>query len=89
MLLVINQIARFFHYYSQAVAGIEISATADDFPEEQEVFEMVLEAPDGGAVLGVLNKRTVIIEKNYSPYGLLEIYPANNRCNVILYLKYL
>ncbi len=58
---------------------LTLSAVADDIPEEAEVYRVVLGAPDGGATLGPLNRKTLIIERNDAPYGLMQLYPSGSR----------
>ena len=52
---------------------------ADDIPEEREIFYLTLLPPEGGASLGTVSRKTVIIERNDAPYGLLEIFTDGNR----------
>ena len=63
----------------QETAILEISVVADDIPEEAEVFTLLLHPPEGGATLGDIIRRTIIVERNDAPYGLLEIYPSGSR----------
>ena len=72
---------------SQATAILEISATGDDAPEEDETFTVILDTPDGGAELGPRSQRTLVVERNDAPYGLLQIYPAETRYVVTSVLK--
>ena len=72
--------------FSQATVLLEISAVADSIPEEMEVFHVQLVQPVGGATLGSVTRKTVIIERNDAPYGLLEIFTLNKYC---LKLKHL
>ena len=53
---------------------------ADSIPEEVEVFHVQLLQPIGGATLGSVTRKTVIIERNDAPYGLLEIFAPNKYC---------
>ena len=59
---------------------LEISAVADSIPEEVEVFHVQLLQPVGGATLGSVTRKTVTIERNDAPYGLLEIFAPNKYC---------
>jgi len=68
----------------QASVKLEISAVADSAPEEMEVFYVQLQQPTGGATLGMVTRKTVIIERNDAPYGLLEIF-VNKRYNFYLF----
>ena len=52
---------------------------ADDIPEEREIFYLTLLPPEGGASLGAVSRKTVMIERNDAPYGLLEIFTAGSR----------
>ena len=66
---------------------LEISAVADDLPEEAEVFHVFLYPPEGGAALGAIRNRTLIIERNDSPYGLVQIYVAGSKLGTHYYVK--
>ena len=52
---------------------------ADDIPEEAERFIVVLQQPVGGATLGMITQKAIVVERNDAPYGMLEIYPAGTR----------
>ena len=52
---------------------------ADDIPEERELFYLTLLPPEGGASLGAVSRKTIMIERNDAPYGLLEIFTAGSR----------
>ena len=54
---------------------LELFAVNESIPELEENFEIVLSAPEGGAKLGPINKRTIKILPNDSPYGLVTIMP--------------
>ena len=51
----------------------------DDQPEEAEVYVVTLLPPEGGADLGPVYTRVVIIERNDAPYGMVEILPLDSR----------
>lgn len=58
---------------------LQLQAVADDIPEEKEMYYLSLLPPEGGATLGTVARRTIIVERNDAPYGLLEIYIANSK----------
>ena len=58
---------------------LDLTVTLDSEPEEAEIFIVVLSQPQGGATLGQVSQKVVIIERNDAPYGLIEIYPAGAR----------
>ena len=63
---------------------LELTVVRDTEPEEDELYTVILSQPDGGATLGQITQKRVIIEANDAPYGLLEIYPAGTRSVVHL-----
>ena len=63
----------------QGIAVLQLQAVADDIPEEQEMFYLSLLPPEGGAKLGSVSRKTVIIERNDAPYGLIEIFISGSR----------
>ena len=52
---------------------------ADDIPEEREIFHILLMQPEGGATLGPVSRKTLIIERNDAPYGRMDIYIAGSK----------
>ena len=65
-------------YLLQGIAVLQLQAVADDVPEEREIFYVTL-LPPGGATLGAIARKTVTIERNDAPYGLLEIFIAGSK----------
>ncbi|XP_064619585.1 adhesion G-protein coupled receptor V1-like [Lineus longissimus] len=63
----------------QSRATLVVSAIMDVLSELDETFYFDLKAPTGGAILGNITRKTVIIKKNDSPFGLLQIYPAGTK----------
>ena len=57
---------------------LELKVTDDDIPEEAETFVVTLLPPDK-ASLGLITQRTIVIERNDAPYGLLQVFPAGTR----------
>lgn len=57
---------------------LEITVVGDDEPEEAETFILTLLPPDE-ASLGLITQRTIVIERNDAPYGLVQIHPAGTR----------
>ncbi len=73
----------------QGIAVLQLQAVADDIPEEQEMFYLSLLPPEGGAKLGSVSRKTVIIERNDAPYGLIEIFISGSRYKLLLYNLYM
>ncbi len=43
------------------------------------MFYLSLLPPEGGAKLGAVNRKTIVIERNDAPYGLIEIFISGSR----------
>ena len=55
----------------QATADVPLAIVDDTEPEFAEFFDLVLTAPQGGAVLGTRTATTVEIAENDDPYGVV------------------
>ncbi len=58
---------------------LQLRAVDDDIPEERELFYLTLLPPEGGATLGTVTRKTVIVERNDAPYGLMEIFVSGTK----------
>ena len=67
---------------SQDSAVLELTALSDNEPEEMEMFSLILKQPDGGAALGDIFSKFIFVEKSDSPYGLVELFAAENRYGI-------
>ena len=67
----------------QGIAVLQLQAVADDIPEEREMFYLSLLPPEGGAKLGAVNRKTIVIERNDAPYGLIEIFISGSRYSIV------
>ncbi|XP_038076858.1 adhesion G-protein coupled receptor V1-like isoform X2 [Patiria miniata] len=63
----------------ESTGVLHISATADDIPELEERFQVLLATPQGGAMLGDSNNATIIIQRNDAPYGSMQVFPTGSR----------
>ncbi|XP_074651665.1 adhesion G-protein coupled receptor V1-like [Tubulanus polymorphus] len=68
---------------SQTSGSLMIQALADNIAELDEAFVIELSKPQGGAQLGKIIRRSLIIRQNDSPYGLMQIYPKSSSANTI------
>ena len=78
----------YIHTHIQTSAMLELTVIKDTEPEEAEHYTVLLSQPDGGATLGRITQKEVIIEGNDAPYGLLEIYSAGTKCVIMLIKVY-
>ena len=69
----------YIYFLFKGTVVLSLTAVADDIPEEAETFYVILYDPEGGAGLGDVTLKTVVIDRNDSPYGLLQIYPVGTR----------
>ncbi|KAJ8304146.1 hypothetical protein KUTeg_017729 [Tegillarca granosa] len=67
----------------QNSAFIELKALDDNIPEQIERFTVRILSPDNEATLGNIQQKTVIINPNDSPNGLLQIYARGTTNNTI------
>ncbi|XP_071506649.1 adhesion G-protein coupled receptor V1-like [Diadema antillarum] len=64
-------------------AVLQIGAVADNLPELDEEFTVVLNQPVGGASLGGTTSASIIIRENDAPYGLMQVFPMSSRSPIV------
>ena len=57
---------------------LQISAVRDTEPELEELFQVFLLNPVGGARLGVVTNATIVIDRNDAPFGNMQIFPMSS-----------
>ncbi|XP_053406314.1 adhesion G-protein coupled receptor V1-like [Mercenaria mercenaria] len=62
---------------------LTITVLDDNEPEDAERFTLRLLAPDGTAKLGTKTERTILINSNDSPNGLMSLYAASTKMREI------
>ncbi|XP_072038274.1 adhesion G-protein coupled receptor V1-like [Amphiura filiformis] len=62
---------------------LQISAERDSEPELEELFQVFLLSPVGGARLGDVTNATIVIKRNDAPFGNMQIFPIGSEQNTI------
>lgn len=47
--------------------------------DQDELYTVTLLQPDGGAILGQVNQKFVILQSKGTPSGIVQIYVANTK----------